>query len=378
MDLQPSGVHREGLPQDHAFFPSVAHRRHNLRSKPAGGKPRRESGLPIVAERGTSAAMRLAEKVTFGGSALDRAGELRRDGAALAALAARPGARSVALWRGKPLVAGPEGDRLARLPLDHPVLAEAADQPVFLGRELDEGLWAHDLSPWEPESGDLATIGAFLDPSEQRHPSLPPDHRFAELRAVMTRLPARDAELAATAKAVLGWHGTHGFCARCGAASRVAMAGWQRDCPACGAHHFPRTDPVVIMLILRGNDVLLGRSPGWPAGMFSLLAGFIEPGETVEAAVRREVREETGVRVGRVDYLASQPWPFPASLMIGCRGEAETDAITVDPAELESALWVPRERLARIMAGGDPAIRPARSGAIAHFLLHNWLADRLD
>jgi NAD+ diphosphatase len=156
------------------------------------------------------------------------------------------------------------------------------------------------------------------------------------------------------------------------------MAGWQRDCPACGAHHFPRTDPVVIMLITHGNDVLLGRNAAWPAGMFSLLAGFIEPGETLEAAVRREVWEEAGVRVGRVGYLASQPWPFPASLMFGCRGEATTTAITVDPAELETALWVSRERLAGVLAGQDSVIRAPRSGAIAQFLMQMWLADRLD
>jgi NAD+ diphosphatase len=157
-----------------------------------------------------------------------------------------------------------------------------------------------------------------------------------------------------------------------------AMSGWQRDCPACGAHHFPRTDPVVIMLITHGNAVLLGRSPGWPEGMYSLLAGFVEPGETLEAAVRREVYEETNVRVGPVSYLASQPWPFPASLMFGCAGEALTTEITIDPQEIEDALWVSREDMVSVFAGQHPDILPARKGAIAHFLLENWLADRLD
>ena len=156
------------------------------------------------------------------------------------------------------------------------------------------------------------------------------------------------------------------------------MAGWQRDCPECGGHHFPRTDPVVIMLVTHGDDVLLGRSPGWPEGMFSLLAGFIEPGEPIEAAVRREVFEEAGVRVGAVTYLASQPWPFPASLMFGCRGEALGREITIDPAEIEQALWVSKARLAAIFEGKDPEIKPARKGAIAHFILWNWLADQLD
>lgn len=322
--------------------------------------------------------MRHAETVTFGGSDLDRAHELRADAAARERLAARAGARWIALWRGKPLLAGdPRAPRLARLPADHPALTAERGLTVFLGREGEEGIWAEDLSAWTPDEADLAALGAFFDPTEQHHPALPPDHRFAELRGAMAALAPRDAELAATARALFAWHETHGFCARCGARSEPAMAGWQRDCPACGAHHFPRTDPVVIMLITRGENVLLGRSPGWPPGMVSLLAGFIEPGETVEAAVRREVWEEAGVRVGAVDYLASQPWPFPASLMIGCRGEALGETITIDPAELESALWVGRERLARVFAGEDGGIGAPRKGSIARFLLENWLADRI-
>jgi NAD+ diphosphatase len=323
--------------------------------------------------------MKIAETVTFGGSGLQRRAELRGDAAALAALAARPGAGVIPLWRGKPLVSG-EGEalRIARLPPVHPVFDAARATPVFLGVEEGEGIWARDISGWEPEDVDLSSLGLFLDPTEQRHPDLDADTRFAELRAVMTRLTPRDAELAATAKAVIGWHETHGFCAKCGQPSEMVMAGWQRDCPVCGAHHFPRTDPVVIMLVTHGDDVLLGRSPGWPEGMFSLLAGFIEPGEPIEAAVRREVFEEAGVRVGPVSYLASQPWPFPASLMFGCHGHAETREITIDPKEIETALWVSKERLARIFDNADPEIRPARKGAIAHFILWNWLADRLD
>jgi NAD+ diphosphatase len=336
----------------------------------------------VFAEPGSSwqeGGMRHAETVTFGGSALDRAAELRGDHEALSALAATPESRCILLWNGKPLVSDDrDGVTLVRVPFDHPVLAEADDPPIFLGREGQGGLWAQDISGWSPEDVDFSTLGAFLDPSEQRHPAFDGDERFAELRAVMTRLSVRDAELAATAKAVIGWHKTHGFCARCGERSAIGKGGWQRDCAACGGHHFPRTDPVVIMLITRGNSVLLGRSPGWPDGMYSLLAGFIEPGETMEAAVRREVFEESGITVGEVDYLASQPWPFPASLMFGCRGRATSQEITLDPAELEDALWVSRERLARVFAGEDETIRPARKGAIAHFLLSNWLADTLE
>ena len=131
------------------------------------------------------------------------------------------------------------------------------------------------------------------------------------------------------------------------------------------------------MLITCGNSVLLGRSPGWPEGMYSLLAGFVEPGETMEAAVRREVLEEAGITVSAVEYLASQPWPFPSSLMFGCKGQATSKEITLDPNELDDALWLTREELANVFAGQHPNILPARRGAIAHFLLENWLADKL-
>ena len=317
--------------------------------------------------------MRDAESVTFGTSGLDRAAEIRGDAAALAQ--ARAEGRILPLWRGKPALDAQ--DALAWVPDGHPVLADAAADLVFLGRSDGEPCFAADLSAWMPESFDEGIGTAFLDPSEQRHPALP-GARFAELRAVMTRLSRRDAELAATAKAVFGWHETHRFCSRCGAPSRMAMAGWQRDCDSCGGKHFPRTDPVVIMLITHGNSVLIGRSPGWPEGMYSCLAGFVEPGETLENAVRREVMEEAGVPVGAVTYLASQPWPFPASLMFGCKGEALDPAITLDPAELEDARWLTREEAVQVFAGTHPVVRPPRKGAIAEFLLSGWLADRLD
>lgn len=324
--------------------------------------------------------MRIAEQVTFGGSALNRAGELRGDEAAMAAQLADPAARVLPVWRGKPLLAGLETASPGWLPLDHPLPRRLVKRPgpqVFLGLDDDGPRFALDVSDWEPpEKPD--TLDQFHDPSQQRPPGVPDDHAFAELRGAMTRLTPRAAELVATARAVLGWHRFHGYCARCGAATRMAMAGWQRDCAICGAHHFPRTDPVVIMLITHGNSLLIGRSPHWPDGMYSLLAGFVEPGETIEAAVRREVLEEAGVRVGRVDYLSSQPWPFPMSLMFGCRGEALSDEITIDPGEIEHAMWITREEMADVFAGNSTRLNPARKGAIAHFLIWNWLADKLD
>jgi NAD+ diphosphatase len=317
--------------------------------------------------------MRQAETVVFGGSGLDRAAALRKDPAALAR--ARDRGRVLPVWRGKPLAEG--GRRLGWLDPGHPALARASAE-VFLGLDGDVPRFAADISDWSPEAGAEAVAAGFFDPSVQHHPALPAAMGFAELRGLMTALTAREAELAATAKALLHWHRSHGFCAACGAASLPVEGGWQRTCPACGAQHFPRTDPVVIMLVTRGNSVLLGRSPGWPERMFSLLAGFVEPGETMEAAVRREVMEEAGVRCGAVGYLASQPWPFPASLMIGVRTEALEDRLVLDPAELEAARWVSREELLAAFAGRHPEISPARPGAIAHFILRNWLADRLD
>ena len=322
--------------------------------------------------------MRHAETVTFGGSGLDRAAELRQDAGALERLRESAHARAIVLWRGKPLIQRNRPAALLQLPMDHPILRDASENSIFLGREDGAPRFAFDLSEWSPEPAQTATVGGFLDPSEQRHPLMAETEVFAELRRIMTWLTPRDAELAATAKALLDWHKAHGFCARCGAPSVANQGGWQRHCPACDTSHFPRTDPVVIMLITHGNMVLMGRSPGWPEGMYSLLAGFIEPGETLEAAVRREVYEEAGVKVGPVRYLASQPWPFPASLMLGCHGEATSREITIDPVEIEDAFWASREEIAEAFAGTHPKLLPARKGAIAHFLLENWLADRLD
>lgn len=318
--------------------------------------------------------MKNAEEVTFGGSGLDRAAHLRSD---VAAQTGDPSARAIILWRGKLALDG-EGLGLARVPLDHPVMSDAAPERIFLGLDDDGPVFAVNLARWDPDVSEAADFGAFLDPTVQHHPSLPAAAHFAELRAIMATLTPRDAELAATARSVFAWHDSHMFCSKCGTQSDVADAGWRRVCPDCGTFHFPRTDPVVIMLILSGDNVLVGRSPGWPDGMYSLLAGFLEPGETIEAAVRREVFEEAGIVVGDVGYLASQPWAFPSSLMIGCIGQATSTDITLDPVELEDARWVSRTDMQRAAKGEHPDIKPARNGAVAHFLLEHWLADTLD
>lgn len=321
--------------------------------------------------------MQLFESVTFGPSGLDRAAHLRTD-AVLAELAdGRRAGHAIVLWRGKPLLGPVHSDEtardLVRLPVDHPVLAECA-QPILLGQE-DQGLClAYDLSHWTPEQ---AVDESFVDHSEQQHPDLPGGQVFADIRANMTLLEARDAELISTAKALFEWHRSHRFCAVCGHESQMVQAGWQRSCPSCGAPHFPRTDPVVIMLITHGESVLIGRSPGWPEGMYSLLAGFVEPGETPEAAVRREVFEEAGIKVGKTSYLGSQPWAFPNSLMMGFWGEALGTELSIDPNEIEDAIWVPRDEVMRALAGDHAFLKPARKGAIAEFILRHWVADRL-
>lgn len=323
-----------------------------------------------------------AETVTFGGGGLERSAHLRGDAATLSALWDGP-SKVLLLWEGKPLVHRTSRsedvlalDQLALLDTSHPMVAGAKTRSVFLGLDADGcGLFAQDLLEWQPAETDLDQLGAFSDLSEQQHPDLAAGEVFAELRNIMTALTPMDAEIAATAKAVLAWHHSHGFCAKCGAKSEMIDGGWQRLCSSCGTRHFPRTDPVVIMLITRGDKVLIGRSPGWPDGMYSLLAGFVEPGETLEAAVRREVLEETGVKVGSVGYLASQPWAFPMSLMFGCWGEAISEEITIDPVEIEDAIWATRQEIMEAQADLHPKIRPARKGAIARFLLDNWLAD---
>jgi len=319
-----------------------------------------------------------AESVTFGGAGLNRAAEQRHDPEHMARVQNDPTVRILPVWRGKPLTCGDAGAKLAFVAKSHPSLRVATDKPAFLGITKDGPIFAQDISAWPgPETGNLSGVG-FYDTTEQRHPDMPTDHAFADLRMIMAALSASDAEIAATAVGLFAWHRTHRFCANCGSPTDITMAGWQRACPACERQHFPRTDPVVIMLITRANSLLIGRSPVWPEGMYSLLAGFMEPGETIEAAVRREVYEETAVRVGEVSYLASQPWPFPSSLMIGCRGTATSTGITIDPKEIESAMWVTREAILDAWATKSKTLIAARKGSIANFLIRNWLSDTLD
>lgn len=309
----------------------------------------------------------------FSGTWDSRAAHLRSDGATLARTLQDPETRVLPFWRGKPHL-GAQG--LGLVGPDHAMLAQSDRPWLYLGKEGGHAHFAADISRWEPEVLDRAALAMFTDTSIQIHPDGSQGTHFGELRLAMAHLPAAQAAMAATARAVFNWHQTHRFCSACGAASKVANAGWERHCPACGAKHFPRTDPVVIMLVTHGNSVLLGRSKGWPDRMYSALAGFVEPGETLETAVAREVREETGLVTQRIRYVASQPWPFPNSLMLGCVAEATDRAITLDD-ELESARWMTREEVLAAWTGQHPDVTPARRGAIAHYLIGEWLAGHV-
>jgi NAD+ diphosphatase len=180
----------------------------------------------------------------------------------------------------------------------------------------------------------------------------------------------------AEAKALLHWHGRHRFCANCGHATDIVDGGWRRDCPQCHYQHFPRTDPVVIMLAVRGDQCLLGRQSRFGTGMWSCLAGFVEPGETIEEAARRETLEEAGIVCGRVRYFASQPWPFPSSLMIGCHAQAISSEIKVDYNELEDARWFTRaDAAAMLMRCHEAGLSTPPPSAIAHHIIRAWVEN---
>ncbi|MGH7340679.1 MAG: NAD(+) diphosphatase [Candidatus Rokuibacteriota bacterium] len=295
----------------------------------------------------------------FGGNPLDRASERRDDGGFIAKLLGDPETRLLALRDLKPFTRG-----TAVPALDWQAVAPWRDQIeggaplIFLGFGDGRARFAIDAA------------GADVAPDV--------DTELIDVRALAPTLASGEAAILAEARSLLVWHARHRFCAQCGSPTRVASAGWKRCCPECRASHFPRTDPVVIMLATHGDRALLGRNRRRPGARFSCLAGFVEAGETPEEAVRREVREEAGVRCGRVRYLATQPWPFPSSLMIGFLVEALTEEITVDTEELAEARWFPRdeirEMVARAATGADDPARPSLPApiAIAHHICRRW------
>lgn len=230
-----------------------------------------------------------------------------------------------------------------------------------------------------PDEAELVFLG--LVDGKPRFAAVPPpgvrvDGRSRSAWRVLSFLRPEEMALYGGARSLVDWHARHRFCAQCGGPTHIAKGGWQRDCGGCRAQHFPRTDPVVIMLAEHRGAVLVGRQPGFPAGRYSALAGFVEPGESLEEAVARELSEEAGIVARAVRYVVSQPWPFPSSLMIACMAEAEARDITLDTTELEDAMWVDRSGVAAAMAGQTdaPFIAPPPF-AIAHSLFRHWLAD---
>src|ERR1700710_463071 len=259
---------------------------------------------------------------------------------------------------------------------DVPLLKRGSERnPWFLASEtasFGEALHSVFLGKESNGSGRFA-LGFKLTPEET---STDPIHDRIDLRSIALQglLAAGTLGMVGEAKSMIDWPPRHSFCANCGSASRVAAAGWQRICDVCGARHFPRVDPVVIMLVIDDERCLLGRQRQFAPGMYSALAGFVEPGETAEDAVRREVMEEAGVKCSEGVYFASQPWPFPSSLMIGCFAQASDTDIVVDTAELEDARWFSREEVAAMLAGTHASgLSAPHPFAIAHHLLQAYV-----
>lgn len=308
--------------------------------------------------------MSVFDPMIFSQNPLNRAGHERANPDWLAAQYARPEALFVPLWHLNALI----------LPALHPTdgpdvgwLPAAALGPdrgtwptIFLGiNRRDKPLFAVDVSTMaDPENqGPFAGMGQFED---------------IRGLAATGQMGSGDLAILAQARALIDWHARHGFCAQCGGQTFAAEAGYKRVCGQCSGEHFPRTDPVVIMLATDGDRCLVGRQAGWPDTMFSALAGFVEPGETIEEAVAREMMEEAGIAVTHVRYLGCQPWPFPSSLMIGCLAEATTTEIMLDAQELEDARWISRDEARAALDGQGPISAPPAM-AIAHHLMRYFV-----
>ena len=283
----------------------------------------------------------------YTGGTLDRADHLRRDAQAIQMARMHPSARWLVLDDLKPVLTEDGSDLLWARRGE----LEGEGLSIFLGLETDGS----------PRFASDCAIGDL--------PGVATDARAAGMRFADGR-----GALIAQARSVLDWHRRHGFCAVCGTPTHPEKAGYSRVCPGCGAEHFPRVDPVVIMLALKDDMALVGRGPGFPPRFMSALAGFVEPGECLEEAVARELHEEVGLRVGNVRYLASQPWPFPSSLMMAAYADADGFVLTLDAQEIEEARWVNREECAAALRGEAEWQAPP-AFAIAHTLLANWVAE---
>jgi NAD+ diphosphatase len=297
-----------------------------------------------------------APPLGYAGLSLDRVGERRDEAATEAAAGPTDAARTVVFLGDRPVLKAAAGA------LD---LLFADDEIATLGPYDRVALLGLD--------GGAPRFAASLDPGAETAVARDDGLVFDDLRALATdgRLAGEALALAGYAKSTIAWHARHRFCSNCGAETEPSPSGWRRACPACGALHFPRVDPVVIMLVTRGDRCLLGRQARFPPGMWSCLAGFVEPGETLEEAARREIAEEAAVTIGAVTYELSQPWPFPSQLMVGLRCEALTEEVTPDLSELEDARWFSRAEAVAMLARDHPdgLFAPPPAAIARHLLL---------
>jgi NAD+ diphosphatase len=304
----------------------------------------------------------------------DRGSYRREDPVEVARLRARENARALLIARDMPVLCDTEKGLDPLLPMSEIEALGGAQVEALLGLAPDGApIFIALLADEAVEMRSDASDG-FLDRRILVVPGRE-DLKLTDLRSIAIGglVPQDQTAMLAAAKALMNWHARHRFCSNCGSPTDVAVAGWRRDCPVCKAIHFPRTDPVVIMLAVDGDACLLGRQPRFPKGMYSALAGFVEPGETIEAAVRREIHEEAAVTCGAVQYFASQPWPFPASLMIGCFAEAASRGLKVDKVELEDARWFSRDETIALVERRHPdGLTAPIPMAIAHHLLKQW------
>ncbi len=287
--------------------------------------------------------------LAFTGSRLDRADHIRADPDRLAGMMN---------WKARLLALDglmPGTDDAGCLAWG--TLADAPEDAefVFLGLDVSEEGQGKPCFAVVPPAGDAA-----------------PRMANPQLWSLMATMRPDDLALYGGARSIVDWHARHRFCAQCGGGTKIAKGGWQRECTSCGASHFPRTDPVTIMLVEHDGRLMLGRGKGWPEGRFSALAGFVEPGESIEEAVMREVLEESGVRARDVTYIASQPWPFPSQLMIGCHSHADDDALTIDETEMAEINWYVRDEVEAALSGDGPFVAPPPH-AIAHHLMKWWI-----